>query len=46
VSYAVDGKQYVAVTTGPSLVGSAARRVTPELPAETTTPEVVVFALP
>jgi alcohol dehydrogenase (cytochrome c) len=46
VSYAVDGRQFVAVTTGPSLVGSAARRVTPELPAETTTPEVVVFALP
>jgi alcohol dehydrogenase (cytochrome c) len=46
VSFAVAGKQYVAVTTGPSLVGGAARRVTPELPAETTTPQVVVFGLP
>jgi alcohol dehydrogenase (cytochrome c) len=46
VSFAVDGKQYVAVASGPSLVGSSARRVTPELPAETETPQVVVFALP
>jgi alcohol dehydrogenase (cytochrome c) len=46
VSYAVDGKQYVAVPSGPSLVGSAARGVTPDLPAETDTPRVFVFALP
>ena len=31
VTFAVGGKQYVAVTTGPSLVAAAARRVTPEL---------------
>ena len=35
VSFAVDGKQYVAVTTGPSLVAAASRRVTPELTGET-----------
>jgi PQQ-dependent dehydrogenase (methanol/ethanol family) len=46
VSFAVDGKQYVAVTTGPSLVAAAARRVTPELSGDTGTGQVVVFALP
>jgi alcohol dehydrogenase (cytochrome c) len=46
VTFAVDGKQYVAVTTGVSLVAMAARRVTPELPADTGGAEVFVFALP
>ncbi|MGW8369256.1 MAG: outer membrane protein assembly factor BamB family protein, partial [Gammaproteobacteria bacterium] len=46
VAFAVDGKQYIAAPTGQSLVGSAARRVTPELPEETAGPRVVVFALP
>jgi alcohol dehydrogenase (cytochrome c) len=46
VSFAVDGKQYVAVTTGPSLVAAAARRVTPELTGETAAAQVYVFALP
>jgi len=46
VSFAVDGKQYVAVTTGQSLVGSASRRVTPELTGESPPAQVVVFALP
>jgi len=46
VSFAVDGKQYVAVTTGPSLVAAAARRVTPELTGESGAGQVVVFALP
>jgi alcohol dehydrogenase (cytochrome c) len=47
ISFAVDGKQYVAVTTGPSLVAMASRRMTPELPADTAaTGQVVVFALP
>jgi PQQ-dependent dehydrogenase (methanol/ethanol family) len=46
VSYAVDGKQYVAVTTGSSLVANAARRVTPELTGTSSAPQVYVFALP
>ena len=46
VSFAVAGKQYVAVTTGPSLVAAASRRVTPELTGETGAAQVVVFALP
>jgi alcohol dehydrogenase (cytochrome c) len=46
VSYAVDGKQYVAVSSGTSLVAQSARRVTPELPDETEGPQLVVFALP
>jgi alcohol dehydrogenase (cytochrome c) len=46
VSFAVDGKQYVAVTTGPSLVAAAARRLTPELTGESGAGQVVVFALP
>ena len=46
VTFAVDGKQYVAVTTGQSLVASAARRVTPELTGESGGAQVFVFALP
>ncbi len=46
VSFAVDGKQYVAVMTGPSLVAMTSRRLTPELPADTGGAQVVVFALP
>jgi PQQ-dependent dehydrogenase (methanol/ethanol family) len=46
VSFAVDGKQYVAVTTGGSLVANAARRVTPELTGESAPSQVFVFALP
>jgi alcohol dehydrogenase (cytochrome c) len=46
ISFAVDGKQYIAVTTGVSLVAMAARRVTPELPSDAGGAEVVVFALP
>jgi alcohol dehydrogenase (cytochrome c) len=46
VSYAVDGRQYVAVTTGQSLVAGAARRVTPELPAADGGANIFVFALP
>jgi alcohol dehydrogenase (cytochrome c) len=46
VSFAVDGKQYVAVTTGQSLVAGAARRVTPELAGESPPAQIVVFALP
>jgi len=46
VSFAVDGKQYVAVTTGQSLVAGAARRVTPELTGTSPPSQVVVFALP
>jgi alcohol dehydrogenase (cytochrome c) len=46
VSFAVAGKQYVAVTTGPSLVAATARRVTPELTGDSGAGRVVVFALP
>jgi alcohol dehydrogenase (cytochrome c) len=45
ISFAVDGRQYVAVTTGPSLVAMAARRMTPELPADSGGARVFVFAL-
>ena len=46
VSFAVEGKQYVAVTTGPSLVAMASRRMTPELPGDAGAGRIVVFALP
>jgi alcohol dehydrogenase (cytochrome c) len=46
ISFAVDGKQYVAVSSGTSLVSQSARRVAPELPEETEGPRLVVFALP
>jgi alcohol dehydrogenase (cytochrome c) len=46
VTFAVAGKQYVAVTTGPSLVAAASRRVTPELPSDSGGAQVFVFALP
>lgn len=49
VSFAVDGKQYVAVTTGPSLVAAAAQRVVPggaPPSAGGGAGRVVVFALP
>ena len=45
VTFAVGGKQYVAVTTGASLVANSSGRLTPELrPANTA--NVFVFALP
>ncbi|HEU4617354.1 MAG TPA: PQQ-binding-like beta-propeller repeat protein [Gammaproteobacteria bacterium] len=47
VTFAVDGKQYVAVTTGQSLVASTSRRMTPELKADAAgAGKVFVFALP
>jgi PQQ-dependent dehydrogenase (methanol/ethanol family) len=46
VTFAIDGKQYVAVTTGPSLVAAASRRMTPELPPDSSRPQLFVFALP
>ena len=42
---APDGKQYVAVATGPSGEATSTLRLTPELRPSTTT-QVVVFALP
>jgi alcohol dehydrogenase (cytochrome c) len=45
VTYAVDGKQYVAVTTGNSLVAGSALRLTPELKPGNAA-NVFVFALP
>jgi alcohol dehydrogenase (cytochrome c) len=45
ISFAVGGKQYVAVTTGTSLVASSALGLTPELKPGNA-PSVFVFALP
>ena len=45
ITFAVDGKQYVAVATGPSGEANSTLRLTPELRPSSTT-QVVVFALP
>jgi alcohol dehydrogenase (cytochrome c) len=45
ISFAVDGKQYVAVSTGSSLVAGSAAGVTPELRTGTAR-NMFVFALP
>jgi alcohol dehydrogenase (cytochrome c) len=45
ISFSVEGKQYVAVAAGPSLVSSTALRLTPEL-SPGTAPNIFVFALP
>jgi alcohol dehydrogenase (cytochrome c) len=45
ISYSVNGKQYVAVSTGTSLVGNAAAGMTPEIKTERK-PRMYVFALP
>jgi alcohol dehydrogenase (cytochrome c) len=45
ITFSVEGKQYVAVATGPSGEANATLRLTPELRPSTTT-QVVVFALP
>jgi PQQ-dependent dehydrogenase (methanol/ethanol family) len=45
VVFAVDGKQYVSVTTGNSLVSNSANRLTPELKPGSAA-QVYVFALP
>jgi PQQ-dependent dehydrogenase (methanol/ethanol family) len=45
ISYAVGGKQYIAVSTGASLVSSTALRLTPELKPGAGT-AIYVFALP
>ena len=45
ISFAVDGKQYVAVITGPSVVANAEARLAPDL-MQGNAPNVFVFALP
>jgi PQQ-dependent dehydrogenase (methanol/ethanol family) len=45
VTFAADGKQYVAVITGPSLVANSDARVAPDL-MQGTAPNVFVFTLP
>jgi len=45
IAFAVDGKQYVAVATGPSGVATSTLRVTPEI-RPSTSGQVYVFALP
>jgi len=45
ISYAVDGKQYVAVPTGGSLVSGSTNRLTPEFKPSNTS-NLYIFALP
>src|SRR5438128_6654431 len=45
ISYAVNGKQYFAIITGPSLAANTDERQTPEYKA-TNAPGIFVFALP
>src|SRR5690606_19313792 len=45
ISFAVDGKQYVAVTTGPSLAAMTSRRLAPELAPDAGGASVFVFSL-
>jgi alcohol dehydrogenase (cytochrome c) len=45
VTFAVDGKQYVAVSTGPSLVAGGVNFTTPEIKPSATN-QMYVFALP
>jgi alcohol dehydrogenase (cytochrome c) len=45
ISFAVDGKQYVAVATGNSLVSNSTNRLTPEIKTSSTG-QLYVFALP
>jgi PQQ-like domain len=45
VAFAVNGKEYVAVSTGPSLVANSANRLTPEIKT-TNDSKMYVFALP
>ena len=46
VTFETDGKQYVAVATGPSLVANSMNRLTPEIAPESSRPTLHVFALP
>jgi alcohol dehydrogenase (cytochrome c) len=46
VSFGVDGKQYIAVATGSSLVAGSASRLTPDVAAASSAPVLHVFALP
>jgi len=45
ITYAVNGKQYMAIITGPSLAAQSDERQTPEYTA-TNAPNIFVFALP
>ena len=45
ISFAADGKQYVAVITGPSLVANSNARLMPDL-MQGAAPNVFVFSLP
>ena len=45
ITYSVDGKQYVAVSTGPSLVAGGVASLTPEFKPATSN-QMFVFALP
>jgi len=46
VTFAVGGKQYIAVAAGSSLVANTAARLTPELRPTGNAPGIFVFALP
>src|SRR5262249_126347 len=45
ITYMVNGKQYVAVSSGPSTVAGNAQRLTPELKSDAP-PRIYVYALP
>jgi alcohol dehydrogenase (cytochrome c) len=45
ISYAVNGKQYIAIITGPSLAANTDVRQTPEY-TPNNAPGIFVFALP
>jgi PQQ-dependent dehydrogenase (methanol/ethanol family) len=46
ITFAVNGKQYVAVATGSSLVASSVMRLTPASAPESSAPAIYVFSLP
>jgi glucose dehydrogenase len=46
ITFAVNGKQYVAVATGSSLVANSMQRLTPEIAPDSSAPTLHVFSLP
>jgi hypothetical protein len=47
MTYMAGGKQYVAIPTGPSLIGNrVVRQLTPEIPVPSRGSALLVFALP
>ena len=47
MTYTAGGKQYIAIPTGPSLIGNrVVRQLTPEIPVPSRGSALLVFALP